>query len=88
MFLARREFGKVLRVYEIRGGVSPLQPREWIFSGGRAIEGVRLAICGPGHCVLRNTRDAARHDLRAHDEAAEGSYIDEMTVVNEVKYGR
>jgi len=83
MFLARREFGKVARVYQVYGHWAHTAAREWVFPGGTPKEsGERL--CGPGHCVVAATRSAALAKLHENDER----YVDEMAVVQEVTYGR
>lgn len=76
MFLARREFGKVARVYEIRGDWVYGWPTEWAFSGLRS-DGSKVNICDPGHCAVGPTyADALRrlheNDERAHEAAYGG----------------
>lgn len=70
MFMARREFGKIVRVYEIRGAADRSRPSAWSFSGGRVIEGHQLAICGPGHCAIAQTRETALNRLAANEDGA------------------
>lgn len=72
MFLARREFGKVARVYQVYGHWAHTAAREWTFPGSqRGFPGEpHVYICGPGHCVVAATRAAALTKLQENDERA------------------
>lgn len=67
MFLARREIGKLARVYEIRGlAYFPPAPA-WAFDGSRK-DGSKVDICDPGHCALGLSPVDALKRLHENDE--------------------
>lgn len=71
MFLARREFGKLARVYEIRVTThSYFWPSAWMFRGGKPRDDGSVA-CGPGHCAIGATFGEALQRLHANDEQYE-----------------
>ncbi len=79
MFLARREFGKIPRVYAIRGAH---RPQAWPFvpanpETGKYTQASLNAGTGPGICATGDTRAAALENLYAAEEAG----IDELTVL-------
>lgn len=65
MFLARREFGKIARVYELRGPIR--YAWESTFPGSS-----KPHVCGPGHFVIAVTRELALAKLHENDELYEG----------------
>ena len=68
MFLARREFGKMARVYELRGPIR--YAWEFTFPGAQP-DRVTPPISGPGHAVVAVTRDLALAKLHENDEMAQ-----------------
>lgn len=72
MFLARREFGKVARVFEIVGDPSTL-PGFGLFIPRLGMEaGMRLSskLCGPGVWATGRSYREALNTLHMHEEAA------------------
>lgn len=67
MFLARREFGKIARVYQV---VAPfLHPRAWTFPGA-AVTSPLFYTCGAGHCAIGRSRAEALGLLQGNDDIA------------------
>lgn len=70
MFLARREYGKYAKVYELRDKPSFFWPSEWAFSAKRT-DGA-MELCGQGHCAIGATRTEALVRLEAAEMKASG----------------
>lgn len=72
MFLARREFGKVARVYEVMGDpfASPVFGMFIPRLGDEAGRRLSSKLCGPGCWATGRTHREALNTLHMHEEAA------------------
>lgn len=84
MYIARREFGKVARVYRTTGALEPERPRAWAFA--------KSHLCGAGVAATGRTPQLALMALHSiEDDAATEyaerafvRYVDRQRIVREV----
>lgn len=78
MFLARKEFGKAIRIFQVDDCELITAPC-WAFVPKNAA-GELSKLCGPGICALGRTPEQARDLIREHEKAAALRVYDALAI--------